>query len=195
MSGCGNVCRAELGKLQEGRDDAANFLLQCMADARQEVLAEQGHAALAAAASGGLSERQLHITASAGPPPQQLLLAGLPKAQREAVLRRLLRQLGIDWQEREGLVLPASGSPSGCFTRRAAEVGGVAGQLSALSLASHDSSLPADYSHRPAAGSSTASSQLMQQLLSEVRPWPGGRPAGAAPARVPAAGGSVSRAR
>ena len=116
VNSCSNVphvCRAELGQLQAGRDDAANFLLQCLADSRQEALAEQGHAALAAAASGRVSERQL--------------LAGMPSVQREAVLRRLLQQLGINWQEREGLVLPASGFPSGCVTGRTAEGGGVQG--------------------------------------------------------------------
>ncbi|KAL4457431.1 hypothetical protein ABPG75_012296 [Micractinium tetrahymenae] len=187
----------ELRQVRASHGDAASFVLQCLAEARQEVLADQGRTALAAAASAvslmaeptcspGEQQEPLGSGASfAGQGPieagerTQVQLAALPPAHREAVLQRLLDRLGVDWQEREGLVLPASGSPSTCSLMG---LGGSPSRRAGLPPAScslHNLS-PSASGCGIGGSSSAASEALMRQLCSDVRPWGTGSGSGAA---------------
>lgn len=150
---CFSPCRQELRQMRASRDDGANFLLTCLADVRQQMLAEQGHAALAAAApstaglaacgsqpaqlaqqqkplEGGCSavaeaaaDRLESSSSMARGGAAKLLLADLAPQQRLAALQLLLEQLAVDWRDREGLVLPAA-APPGLPHPEAAAVGG-----------------------------------------------------------------------
>ena len=175
--------------------------MQCLSDAKQDLLGEQGRAALAAAAPEGLMEQ---LAAAPGSPPVGActgqsaavppaarrcaspqpggspaaaapapattpLLAELPPPARQELLQRLLDRLGVDWQEQQGLVLPASGSPSAAsslFSWR-----GAASPRSHRSAAAVcGDALPGKLG-RGGAPCDGDSEVLMKQLRSDVRPW------------------------
>lgn len=199
---CSHGRRQELQQLRTGRDAAASFLLQCLAEARQEALADRGRAALtaavsaasllaepAAAASKQEQQERLGGSRAATCPGQGdgaaegqcvlLRLTALPPALREALLQQLLNLLGVAWQEQEGLALPSSGSPSTCSL---SGLGGSPSWRTGLLPASCSLQSPSPIASGccVAGPGGSPSEVLMQQLRSEVRPWGASSGGGAA---------------
>lgn len=198
-------------RLQAERGDGANFLLACLADVRQELLAQQGHAELAQMsppAEHGAAAQEAH---AGGPgcaaPARAAALAELPQAQREAVLLRLLERLGVDWRAREGLVLPSSGSrrslQPGAAAAAAPAAGAVQGSTESVVAAAPACGSRGGVSNRggcvrssstlSAGARSTASkSELLELVMSPVREW-GGRSVSSGGAAPPSASPSARR--
>lgn len=175
--------RQELQHAQAAADDGTAFLLACLADARQELMAQQGRDALAGLGGGPRSSPQerteaAHQPAEQGSRPQQLRLQVLSLAQREAVLQRLLDRLHVDWSEREGLVLPTSGAPRsrspGASPAAAGQEGGAASPapVGGCGSASQGCAVQACRSASATKGS-PSKSELLELVQSEVRPWGG----------------------
>lgn len=190
--------KQELRQLRASHSDGAAFLLQCLAEARQEVLADRSRAALAAASPSSLLEAPVAASCPEEPRerlggcassaeqglndaagPRVLQLTALLPGEREALLQRLLDRLGGDWQGCEGLVLPASGSPS---TTSVLSLGASPSRRTGLLPASCSlQSLSPSASGCCMPGSGGASSDaLMRQLRSDVRPWGASSGSGAA---------------
>lgn len=212
-------CRRELQQVQASRTAAADFLLACLADVQQELLAQEGHAELMAAAlpagllpatgSSGLGDEQPGGLApaavdasrcSAGgsgdegsspSKPPRLLLGQLTMRQREAALEQLLRRLQVDWRQEEGLLLPStSGSlssrshagdacPASPTTASPPPCAGAKPRSpGACAAAGAKASRPGSTSARAASAPSGAAScctksELMELVMSDVRPWGG----------------------
>ncbi|KAI7843861.1 hypothetical protein COHA_002412 [Chlorella ohadii] len=212
----------EMQRLQAERGDSAAFLLACLGDVRQQLLAQQGRAELGAIAEHVQQWEEEAEEAAAGCPgspatcggsraaPAQHMaqLAQLPQQQREAVLLRLLEQLGVDWRAREGLLLPAtsSSSSSGAAMSGAAAPAAERGSPSKLAQAVAANGKPGAAPSRPACLRSTSSvlstgskgacsrSELLELVQSEVRPW-GGRSLSSSRVAAPAAAASHSGRR
>ena len=141
-------CRRELKQVKAGQSDAAGFLLKCLADVRQELLAGRERTVLVAAAAvkGSPTQQQqqqqacsedgrageaspaaaVAAAAAAEASAAPLLLAELSVQQRQATLHRLLQLVRPDWQDSEGLVLHSSSSPSTSSISLLAEASSVA---------------------------------------------------------------------
>ncbi len=222
LANCPTPCRREMQRLQAERGDSAAFLLACLGDVRQQLLAQQGRAELGAIAEHVQQWEEEAEEAAAGCPgspatcggsraaPAQHMaqLAQLPQQQREAVLLRLLEQLGVDWRAREGLLLPAtsSSSSSGAAMSGAAAPAAERGSPSKLAQAVAANGKPGAAPSRPACLRSTSSvlstgskgacsrSELLELVQSEVRPW-GGRSLSSSRVAAPAAAASHSGRR
>ena len=96
--------RQELRQLQDSREDLVSYLLACMAQARQEALAERERAALSAA------------------PQQQQQQVAAPHL--ETMLQGALQRLGVDWQDREGLALASASSSVSVTSQSFSAAGG-----------------------------------------------------------------------
>lgn len=203
--------------MKDEREGGAAFLLACLEDARQELLSHQGRVELAglpplrgtAAPASGLSaiaEQPQRVEdsrlreGSTGPPDssgrgsrdatQSVQLAELPPQQRETMLLRLLERLGVDWEAREGLLVRSKPVPAAV-----AIVGspGTAPSKAACLRSSSSSAL--------SSGSKgvCSRSELLELVLSDVRPWGGGSlssrtsAAGAASAGVSSSSPSTRR--
>lgn len=235
------ICRLEMQRTKDEREDGAAFLLACLEDARQERLSQQGRAELAslpplrgtAAPASGLSaiaeqpqqvEDSRPSEGSTGQPnssgrgsrdaTQSVQLAELPPQQREAVLSRLLEQL-VDWGAREGLLLPAtSGScPPGLNGPNAVAPAAAQGMrckpvVAAVATGGSPGAAPSKAACLRSSSSSALSSgskgvcsrsELLELVLSDVRPWGGGSlssrtsAAGAASAGVSSSSPSTRR--
>ena len=201
--------RREMQRQQAERGDGANFLLACLADVRQELLAHQGRAELAqlppparsgAAADQGDADGP-GSPGSAAPAPPLAALGELPQAQREAALLRLLEQLGVDWQAREGLLLPSSGSrrpaqPDAAPAAPAPVAGAAEGSATAAGAApacgspgpasSRGGCVRSSSTRSAGARSMCSKSELLELVMSPVREW-GGRSLSSGGAAAPAA--------
>eukprot|EP00887_Chlorella_sp_A99_P002796 scaffold6.g2796.t1 len=113
--------RRECRDIKASFDGTAAFLSQCVADARQQLLAERAGTRPAAAARQQQGPPRPGSTLPGGAPrpgtpapdaADQALpaLHKLPLAQREALLRGLLKRLHVEWPDKQGLILPAASS-------------------------------------------------------------------------------------
>lgn len=131
------------------------------------------------------------------PPQVPLQLGQLSLQQRDALLQHMLDKLGAEWQEKEGLVLPATTSSlsssmvsaSTCYSprRRAQQPAACSPRGSPMAAGCGGGEAAAE-----ADGGSPASEELMRVLRTEVRPW-GGKSAVTGPAvthKLTAAGGA-----
>ena len=190
--------RNECRELRASYGDAAAFLATCITDARQRLLAQGGGGDRQPGGQAGGQRPDPSASAASGAGgAQRLALHELPLSQREVLLRGLLEQLHVQWEDKEGLILRASSSTvtssppqpaakgvtvGGAGAEAWAQAAGGTGSATAAAsaAATTDSSsfleatmrtLPGGAGEVGAGSGDSANPHLLKALLSGVRPW------------------------